>query len=209
MLRGGAPLAALLLAALSLARGEPPAVSGCGMEAPSRRAAPPHHPYGLYPQGPAAHGALGAASPRGRRPRGARGGGEEPEGEADGRGRGRSRGERRRGREPQVPEPPRERPLPALYFSGGREQLAARAEALPAVPREEFTLELWVKAEGGQNKPAIIAGKPRHGGMGPRHPATLLKHPHGDSLTPPLRQVTPRAHTRVLSTAGVEYSSFP
>ncbi|XP_050833732.1 pappalysin-2 [Serinus canaria] len=158
MLRGGAPLAALLLAALSLARGEPPAVSGCGMEAPSRRAAPPHHPYGLYPQGPAAHGALGAASPRGRRPRGARGGGEEPEGEADGRGRSRSRGERRRGREPQVPDPPRERPLPALYFSGGREQLAARAEALPAVPREEFTLELWVKAEGGQNNPAIIAG---------------------------------------------------
>uniref|UniRef100_A0A8C3RKL1 Pappalysin 2 n=1 Tax=Cyanoderma ruficeps TaxID=181631 RepID=A0A8C3RKL1_9PASS len=158
MLRGGAPLAALLLAALSLARGEPPPVSGCGMEAPSRRAAPPHHPYGLYPQGPAAHGALGAASPRGRRPRGTRGGGggEEPEGEADGRGR--SRGERRRGREPQVPDPPRERPLPALYFSGGREQLAARAEALPAVPREEFTLELWVKAEGGQNNPAIIAG---------------------------------------------------
>ncbi|KAL2301440.1 hypothetical protein Nmel_010826 [Mimus melanotis] len=128
------------------------------MEAPSRRAVPPHHPYGLYPQGPAAHGALGAASSRGRRPRGARGGGEEPEGEADGRARGRSRGERRRGREPQVPDPPRERPLPALYFSGGREQLAARAEALPAVPREEFTLELWVKAEGGQNNPAIIAG---------------------------------------------------
>uniref|UniRef100_A0A803VPR2 Pappalysin 2 n=1 Tax=Ficedula albicollis TaxID=59894 RepID=A0A803VPR2_FICAL len=48
--------------------------------------------------------------------------------------------------------------VPALYFSGGREQLAARAEALPAVPRQEFTLELWVKAEGGQNNPAIIAG---------------------------------------------------
>uniref|UniRef100_A0A8C5JJY2 Pappalysin 2 n=1 Tax=Junco hyemalis TaxID=40217 RepID=A0A8C5JJY2_JUNHY len=151
MLRGGAPLAALLLAALSLARGEPPAVPGCGMEAPSRRAAPPHHPHGLYPHGPAAPA---AAAPRGRTPRGARAraAAEEPE------GRGRSRGERRRGREPQVPDPPRERPLPALYFSGGREQLAARAEALPAVPREEFTLELWVKAEGGQNNPAIIAG---------------------------------------------------
>uniref|UniRef100_A0A8C5X7M1 Pappalysin 2 n=1 Tax=Malurus cyaneus samueli TaxID=2593467 RepID=A0A8C5X7M1_9PASS len=121
-MRGGAPLVALLLAALSLARGEPPPVSGCGMEAPSRRAVPSHHPYGLYPQGPAADGALGAAPPRGRRPRGAG------------------------------------RPLPALYFSGGREQLAARAEALPAVPREEFTLELWVKAEGGQSNPAIIAG---------------------------------------------------
>ncbi|XP_051649465.1 pappalysin-2 [Manacus candei] len=153
MLRGGAPLAALLLAALSLARGDPPAAPGCGMEAPSRRAAPPHHPLGLYPQGPAA---LGAAPPRGRRPRGAGAGGDEPGGEAGGRERGRGRGERRRGREPQVPGSPRE--LPALYFSGGREQLAARAEALPAVPREEFTLELWVKAEGGQSNPAIIAG---------------------------------------------------
>lgn len=193
MLRGGAPLAALLLAALSLARGEPPPVSGCGMKAPSRRAAPPHHPYGLYPQGPAAHGALGASTSRGRRPRGARGGEEEPEGEADGRGRG--RGERRRGREPQVPDPVRERPLPALYFSGGREQLAARAEALPAVPREEFTLELWVKAEGGQNNPAIIAGKPWQGGRGTRHLAILLKHPHGGLPDfPALAVDTPRPH---------------
>uniref|UniRef100_A0A663EHF5 Pappalysin 2 n=1 Tax=Aquila chrysaetos chrysaetos TaxID=223781 RepID=A0A663EHF5_AQUCH len=131
MLRGGAPLAALLLAALSLARGDPrspnaPPVSGCGMEAPSRRAAPPHHPYGLYPQGPGAQGVLGAAAPPGS---------------------GRQRGRR-----------PRERPLPALYFSGGREQLAARPEALPDIPREEFTLEVWVKAEGGQSNPAIIAG---------------------------------------------------
>lgn len=191
MLRGGAPLAALLLAALSLARGEPPAVPGCGMEAPSRRASSPHHPHGLYPHGPAVHGALGAASPRGRRPRGARagGGGEEPE------GRGRSRGERRRGREPQVPDPPRERPLPALYFSGGREQLAARAEALPAVPREEFTLELWVKAEGGQNNPAIIAGKARQGGMGTGHPPTLRKYPHGALLgCPAPAGDTPRPH---------------
>ncbi|KAM6128656.1 pappalysin-2 [Phoenicopterus ruber ruber] len=165
MLRGGAPLAALLLAAFSLARGDPrppdpPPVAGCGMEAPSRRAAPPHHPYGLYPQAPGAHGVLGAAAPpgsgrpRGRRPRGAGGGGEEPGGEADGP----ARRERLRGREPQVPSPPRERPLPALYFSGGREQLAARPEALPAIPREEFTLEVWVKAEGGQSNPAIIAG---------------------------------------------------
>ncbi|CAN0294108.1 unnamed protein product [Bubo scandiacus] len=165
MLRGGAPLAALLLTALTLARGDPrppdpPPVSGCGMEAPSRRVAPPHHPYGLYPPGPGAHRVLGAAAPpgsgrpRGRRPRGAGGGGEEPGGEADGQ----VRREGLRGREPQVPSPPRERRLPALYFSGGREQLAARPEALPDIPREEFTLEVWVKAEGGQSNPAIIAG---------------------------------------------------
>ncbi|GAB0192742.1 pappalysin-2 [Grus japonensis] len=165
MLRDGAPLAALLLAALSLARGDPRSpdpspLSACGMEAPNRRAAPPHHPYGLYPQGPGAHGVLGAAAPpgsgrpRGRRSRGAEGGGEEPRGEADGQ----VRRERLRGREPQVPSPPRERPLPTLYFSGGREQLAARPEALPHIPREEFTLEVWVKAEGGQSNPAIIAG---------------------------------------------------
>uniref|UniRef100_A0A8C3K9T0 Pappalysin 2 n=1 Tax=Calidris pygmaea TaxID=425635 RepID=A0A8C3K9T0_9CHAR len=163
MLRGGAPLAALLLAALSLARGDPrppdtSPVSSCGLEAPRRRAAPPHHPYGLYPQGPGVLGAAvppGSGRPRGRRARGAGVGGEEPGGEADGQVR---RERRLRGREPQVPGGPRERLLPALYFSGGREQLAARPEALPDTPREEFTLEVWVKAEGGQSNPAIIAG---------------------------------------------------
>uniref|UniRef100_A0A8B9TR62 Pappalysin 2 n=1 Tax=Anas platyrhynchos TaxID=8839 RepID=A0A8B9TR62_ANAPL len=153
---GAPPAALLLLAALSLARGVPrPPLPGppelCGLEAPSRRASPPHHPYGLYP-GRAAQGVLGAAAPgrpRGRRPRGAGGGGEEERGEAEGRPRGRA---------PQVPSPPRARPLPALYFSGGRETLAARPEALPEVPRERFTLELWVKAEGGQSNPAVIAG---------------------------------------------------
>ncbi|XP_040533986.1 pappalysin-2 isoform X2 [Gallus gallus] len=153
----GAPLVALLLTALSLTRGDPRppgAPQPCGLEAPSRRAAPPHHPYGLYP-GRAAQGGLGSAAPsdsgrqRGRRPRAAGGGGEEPRGEAEGRLRGRAA---------RVPSPPRGRPLPALYFAGGRETLAARPEALPHIPRERFTLELWVKAEGGQSNPAVIAG---------------------------------------------------
>lgn len=223
MLRGGAPLAALLLAALSLSRGdgrhpEPPPVSGCGMEAPSRRAAPPHRPYGLYPQGPGALGVLGAAAPpgsgraRGRRPRGAGRGGEEPEGEADGRVR------REKLREPQVPSPPRQQPLPTLYFSGGREQLAARPEALPDIPRREFTVEVWAKAEGGQSNPAIIAGKPRPaGGQAGRHgdptPPPLDPPQNrlgvGARLPFPLRQETPRSPTRVLCTPGVKYSSFP
>ncbi|XP_064004195.1 pappalysin-2 [Pogoniulus pusillus] len=157
MLLGGTPLAALLLAALCLARGDPrsselPPRSGCGLEARSRRAAPPHHPYGLYPQAAGALRVMGAAAPpasgvaRGRRARGAGGGGgREAEGQV------------RRARM-QVPNSPRQRPLPALYFSGGREQLAARPEALPDIPREQFSLELWVKAEGGQSNPAIIAG---------------------------------------------------
>lgn len=223
MLRGGAPLAALLLAALSLSRGdrrhpEPPPVSGCGMEAPSRRAAPPHHPYGLYPQGPGALGVLGAAAApgsgraRGRRPRGAGRGGEEPEGEAGGQVR------REKLREPQVPSPPRQQPLPTLYFSGGREQLAARPEALPDIPRQEFTVEVWAKAEGGQSNPAIIAGKPRPaGGQAGRHgdptPPPLDPPENrlavGARLPFPLWQVTPRSPTRVLCTPGVKYSSFP
>ncbi|KAM9378975.1 pappalysin-2 [Phaethornis superciliosus] len=152
MLPGGPPRAALLLlAGLSLALGDPaplapPPFSACGMEAPSRRTPPsPHHPYGLYPQGA---GVLGAAAPRGRRTRGAGGGGEEAEGEEDGGGGVRK--EKLGGREPQV--------LPALYFSGGREQLGGRPGAVPPIPQREFTLELWVKAEGGQSNPAVIAG---------------------------------------------------
>ncbi|XP_059988706.1 pappalysin-2 isoform X3 [Lagenorhynchus albirostris] len=48
--------------------------------------------------------------------------------------------------------------LPVLYFSGRREQLLLRPEVLADIPREAFTVEAWVKPEGGQNSPAIIAG---------------------------------------------------
>ncbi|XP_062849988.1 pappalysin-2 [Trichomycterus rosablanca] len=46
----------------------------------------------------------------------------------------------------------------ALYFSGQREQLKLNPADMVELPRSSFTLELWVKPEGGQNNPAIIAG---------------------------------------------------
>ena len=45
-----------------------------------------------------------------------------------------------------------------MYFSGRREPLLLRPEVLADIPREAFTVEAWVKPEGGQNSPAIIAG---------------------------------------------------
>lgn len=48
--------------------------------------------------------------------------------------------------------------LPILYFSGRRERLLLRPEVLAEVPREAFTVEAWVKPEGGQSSPTIIAG---------------------------------------------------
>ncbi|KAM8849560.1 pappalysin-2 [Spinachia spinachia] len=48
--------------------------------------------------------------------------------------------------------------MTALYFGGRREQLRmAQAPALE-LPRGQFSLELWVKPEGGQSNPAVIAG---------------------------------------------------
>ncbi|XP_062986412.1 pappalysin-2 [Elgaria multicarinata webbii] len=46
----------------------------------------------------------------------------------------------------------------ALYFSGAREQLLLRPGVVAELPRGEFTVEAWVKPEGGQSNPAIIAG---------------------------------------------------
>ncbi|KAM6219051.1 pappalysin-2 [Rhynchocyon petersi] len=48
--------------------------------------------------------------------------------------------------------------LPVIYFSGRQERLLLRPEMLPEIPREAFTVEAWVKPEGGQYNPAIIAG---------------------------------------------------
>uniref|UniRef100_A0A8D0GZS7 Pappalysin 2 n=1 Tax=Sphenodon punctatus TaxID=8508 RepID=A0A8D0GZS7_SPHPU len=48
--------------------------------------------------------------------------------------------------------------ISGLYFSGSREQLLLRPDVLAEVPRREFTIEAWVKPEGGQSNPAIIAG---------------------------------------------------
>ncbi|XP_060630394.2 pappalysin-2 [Anolis sagrei] len=46
----------------------------------------------------------------------------------------------------------------ALYFSGRKEQLFLRPGALAELPRGEFTVEAWLRPEGGQSNPAIIAG---------------------------------------------------
>lgn len=47
--------------------------------------------------------------------------------------------------------------MTALYFSQ-REQLKVNPAAGVELPRSSFTLELWIKPEGGQNNPALIAG---------------------------------------------------
>uniref|UniRef100_A0A8C4R7J7 Pappalysin 2 n=2 Tax=Eptatretus burgeri TaxID=7764 RepID=A0A8C4R7J7_EPTBU len=48
---------------------------------------------------------------------------------------------------------------PALYFSGKREQLRRRTKRTGRdIPNESFSVALWVKAEGGQNNPAVIVG---------------------------------------------------
>ena len=48
--------------------------------------------------------------------------------------------------------------MTAMYFRGQREQLKVNPTADVELPRSRFTLELWIKPEGGQNNPAIIAG---------------------------------------------------
>lgn len=49
--------------------------------------------------------------------------------------------------------------MTALYFSGRREQLKVKPAAGVELPRAKFSLELWVKPEGGQNNPSVIAGE--------------------------------------------------
>ncbi|XP_063074989.1 pappalysin-2 isoform X2 [Engraulis encrasicolus] len=48
--------------------------------------------------------------------------------------------------------------MSVLYFGGRREQLRINPAAGIELPRKKFSIELWVKPEGGQNNPAIIAG---------------------------------------------------
>ncbi len=48
--------------------------------------------------------------------------------------------------------------MTALYFSGRREKLRLKPAAGVELPRAKFSLELWVKPEGGQSNPAVIAG---------------------------------------------------
>lgn len=44
----------------------------------------------------------------------------------------------------------------AVYFTGKRDQL--RLKPSTEIPRGNFTLEMWIKPEGGQRSPAVIAG---------------------------------------------------
>ncbi|XP_032421623.1 pappalysin-2 [Xiphophorus hellerii] len=48
--------------------------------------------------------------------------------------------------------------MTALYFNGHREQLKVKLAEGVELPRDKFGLELWVKPEGGQSNPAVIAG---------------------------------------------------
>lgn len=57
-------------------------------------------------------------------------------------------------------------PSRALYFSGQGDQLRLKADV--ELPRDAFTLQVWLKAEGGQRSPAVIAG---------RWPGLLQHHP--------------------------------
>lgn len=130
----------------------------CGLRK-VRAVAPPRYPYASYP--PPAAGSSASRGPlRPSRPRRAR--------SSDGGGSVEDTWEannafplRQRARAGPYPQTPAAAPgaIAALYFSGGWEQLLLRpGGALAELPREEFTVEVWVKPEGGQNNPAIIAG---------------------------------------------------
>ncbi|KAM4722913.1 pappalysin-2 [Rhinophrynus dorsalis] len=45
----------------------------------------------------------------------------------------------------------------SLYFSGVHSRLVLRSNVELQIPCERFTVELWVKPDGGQNDPAVIA----------------------------------------------------
>lgn len=45
----------------------------------------------------------------------------------------------------------------AVYFTGRGDQL--RLKPGVEIPRGNFTLELWIKPEGGQRSPTVIAGR--------------------------------------------------
>lgn len=49
--------------------------------------------------------------------------------------------------------------MTALFFGGGQEQLKLNPAAGLELPRGKFSLELWLKPEGGQSNPAVVAGE--------------------------------------------------
>ncbi|MBN3318689.1 PAPP2 protein, partial [Atractosteus spatula] len=48
--------------------------------------------------------------------------------------------------------------MTAMYFTGKKEQLKIHPDVGLELPRSAFSVELWVKPEGGQSNPAVIAG---------------------------------------------------
>ncbi|XP_061653811.1 pappalysin-2 isoform X1 [Phyllopteryx taeniolatus] len=48
--------------------------------------------------------------------------------------------------------------MTSLYLSGRRERLRPKPSAGLELPRDKFSLELWVNPEGGQSSPAVLAG---------------------------------------------------
>lgn len=75
------------------------------------------------------------------------------------------RGPRRR--QPRAARDGAGRPQPsgrALYFAGRGEALRLRADL--ELPRDAFTLQVWLRAEGGQRAPAVITGRNGEGAAG-------------------------------------------
>lgn len=62
--------------------------------------------------------------------------------------------QRRRSSQAEVNSPDRGK---AVYFTGRGDQL--RLKPGVEIPRGNFTLEMWIKPEGGQRSPTVIAGR--------------------------------------------------
>ncbi|XP_015273228.1 PREDICTED: pappalysin-2 [Gekko japonicus] len=127
----------------------------CWLRRTRSAAAPPQHPYASYPRSAVGAG-RGARPLRPRRARRSDGGGSvEDTWEESNAFPLRQRA--RAGLYAQVPGPAFGS-VAALYFSGGREQLLLRPGVVAELPRGEFTIEAWVKPEGGGSQPACCSG---------------------------------------------------
>lgn len=123
------------------------AALGCGLAERPRRAR--RDPRAVRPPRPAA----GPATCATRAARGRRASPPPPPGGAWEAVRVPRRRQQRAARGSEEPSPPSR----ALYFSGRGEQLRLRADL--ELPRDAFTLQVWLRAEGGQKSPAVITGK--------------------------------------------------
>lgn len=122
------------------------AALGCGLAERPRRVR--RDPRAVRPPRPAA----GPATCATRAARGRRASPPPPPGGAWEAVRVPRRRQQRAARGAEEPSPPSR----ALYFSGRGEQLRLRADL--ELPRDAFTLQVWLRAEGGQKSPAVITG---------------------------------------------------